>query len=219
MNALFPTGNVTFQKIEFDGAVSKNWEAKELNLTANVVCKKCNETWMSDIENNHAKPAMSDLILGNRVGEITKRRAYGMALFAFKTAVVTNRMLPKTDDFFWESERYAFRDSLSIPPIVAMWLVGIEPSDAGGFRSNNVYFPDQDTPDVTLNVCTFHVGQLGFQVVSAHKRSILSEIESIPTPPGLTALLSQDRTRPFLAQKNHSSRDCLSRLCEQMEQR
>jgi hypothetical protein len=188
MNALFPKGNVTFQKVEFDGSVSKSWPAKELNLKANVVCKKCNETWMSAIESDYAKPAMADLILGNRVGEITKRRAHGIALFAFKTAVVTNRMLPKTDDFFWQSERYAFRESLSIPRDVAMWLVGLEPSNSGGFRSNNIYFPNQDAPDLTLNVCTFRAGQLGFQVVSARKASILTKIESIPAPPGLTAL-------------------------------
>jgi len=186
MNALLPTGKITFEKIERDGSVSKRWPAKELNMTANVVCKNCNQTWMSAIEKRQAKPAMADLILGKRVGEITRRRAHGISVFAFKTAVVANRMLPETDDFFLQSERYAFRESLQIPDNVAMWLVGFGSTNAGGLRSMNIYFPNPNTPQLTLNVCTFRVGQLGFQVVPARNTSAPTKVESISMPPDST---------------------------------
>lgn len=189
MNALFPSAQVTFQKVEKGGSISKQWKsASGLNMTANVVCKKCNETWMSAIEANHAKPAMSDLILGKPTAEITSQQAHSISLFAFKTAVIANHMLPEGAEFFDVSQRYAFRESLSIPPKVGMYLLGFAPGNAGGFRSVNIYFPDKNAPKLTLNVCSFYVGQFGFQVVSA-KTITVTQIESVPTPKGLDPVL------------------------------
>jgi hypothetical protein len=188
MNALFPSGQVTFQKVEQDGSISKRWRSVSgLNMTANVVCKKCNETWMSAIEADHAKPAMSDLILGKPATEITPEQAHGISLFAFKTAVISNYSLPEDEEFFEISHRYAFRKSLSIPSKVGMWLLGFAPDSGGGIRSVNIYFPDKNSPKLTLNVCSFYVGQLGFQVVSL-KSNTVTQIESLPTPDNLTVL-------------------------------
>jgi hypothetical protein len=39
-----------------------------LDLTAKVVCEQCNNGWMNDLENNEAKPALTDMIrYGNPV--------------------------------------------------------------------------------------------------------------------------------------------------------
>jgi hypothetical protein len=163
MNQLFPgmTG-VTFRSMERDGTVIRDWPAAKLNMKTKVVCGPCNNGWMSALERDVAKPAMADLILGNRIGELSRKRARGLSLFAFKTAVIANRSLPESEFFFTQSERYTFRKSLSIPRDVAMWLVGMEPISGGGIGSFNVHF----RPDLTLNICSFWVGQLGFQVVS-----------------------------------------------------
>ena len=60
MNALFPPTKVTFAKIEANGSASRQWQMSGLNMKANVVSKSCNETWISNIETGHAKPAMSE---------------------------------------------------------------------------------------------------------------------------------------------------------------
>lgn len=185
MNSLFPSGEITCRRITQDGRAGNPWKAPELNFKANVVCAPCNNNWMSDIETQYAKPAMSDLIRGNQVGEITPKRARGIALFAFKTAVVTNHMLPESEEFFEIAQRYTFRESRHIPPTVAMWLFGCEANDAGAFGNNNVTFSENHHTALTLNVCTFTVGQFGFQVVSAKTNSV-PQVESIPTPSGLT---------------------------------
>jgi hypothetical protein len=156
-------------------------------MKAKVVCEVCNSTWMSDIENRHAKPAMSDLILGKQVPEITSNRAHSVSPFAFKTAVIANHMLPEEEEFFDISQRHAFRESLSIPPKVGMYLFGLRPDNAGGIRSVSIYFPDKDAPKLTLNICSFYVGQFGFQVVSA-KTLTVTQIESLSTPDNLTVL-------------------------------
>src|ERR1700693_2330476 len=67
MAKLFPSAAVNFSKIEKDGSVSKRWRMSGLDMAANVVCKTCNETWMSAVEVEYAKPAMADLILGKPV--------------------------------------------------------------------------------------------------------------------------------------------------------
>lgn len=184
MNKLFPNSSITHRKIAPDGTpLSKGWTASKINLKAKVVCRPCNNGWMSRLENDFAKPAMADLILGNRMSELSKRRARGLSLFAFKTAVIANRSLPESEWFFETSNRYIFRQSLTIQPNVAMFLVGMADSSHGVILSHNVSYPD-----LSLNVCSFCVGHLGFQVVSGKRVRIgARNFQSIPTPPDLVA--------------------------------
>jgi hypothetical protein len=187
MNQLFPgMAEVTFQNLKLDGTVVRQWRAQELNLKVKVVCDDCNSGWMSIMERDFAMPAMTDLILGNRIGALSRKRARGLSLFAFKTAVIANRSLPESEWFFSAAERYAFRKSFAILPRVKMFLVGIENFHGGRAGSHNVFFPDRDRPHLSLNVCSFSVGQLGFQVVSA-KGIGTQKVESLRTPPNLTA--------------------------------
>lgn len=181
MNALFPSGDFTFQRVSIDGApIGEPWRATELNLKTKVVCGDCNNGWMSSIESQYAKPAMSDLILGKRIGALSKKRATGLTLFAFKTAVIADSTLPEKDVFFSKSHRYAFRKSLTIPRGVTMWLFGIAPNTRGSLRTHSVHLGTE----YSLNVCSFAIGQLGFQVVSVRSTRPRRLLGS-PTP-GLT---------------------------------
>jgi hypothetical protein len=178
-----PEARVTFSKVELDDSVSKQWDMPGLDMKANVVCKVCNETWMSDIE-SAAKVAMTDLILGNPVAEITTEQAARIANFAFKTAIISDRMM--NGHFFDISVRYAFKKSLAIPSTVKMWLLGFQADTfQGSLRTRNIYFPSQSLTDLTLNVCTFFSGRFGFQVLAV-KTDIVGHVEPVPTPPGLT---------------------------------
>src|SRR5690348_360057 len=187
MNPLFPgKTEVTFQNLKLDGTVVRQWRAQELNLKLKVVCGACNSGWMSLMERDFAIPAMTDLILGNRIGALSKKRARGLSLFAFKTAVIANRSLPESEWFFSAPERYAFRKSFAIPSDVKMFLVGIENFKGGRVGSHNVFFSDRNRPNLSLNVCSFSVGQLGFQVISA-KAITPQKVESLPITSNLTA--------------------------------
>jgi hypothetical protein len=61
---LFPDLKVRFRQWSITDATHKVWDAP-MGLTAKVVCKVCNEGWMSDLESGHAKSAMKSLILSN----------------------------------------------------------------------------------------------------------------------------------------------------------
>jgi len=183
MNALFPPdGRVTLSQVDSDGSPIKKWLAPDINLKMNIICKTCNSGWMSKMENELAKPAMVDLILGNRIGSFSVKRAHGLSLFAFKTAVISNYSLPQSEWFFTDAERHAFRQSFRIPRDVSMYIFGMENVLGGQIRSFNV----KHKPNLSLNVCTFCIGQLGFQVVSAKGSIQPQKFESIPTESGLT---------------------------------
>jgi hypothetical protein len=66
----------------------KQFETDTMDWKAKVVCENCNNTWMSDIETEHAQPALTPLITGEMDIPIDLSRAHSMALFAFKTTVV-----------------------------------------------------------------------------------------------------------------------------------
>lgn len=183
MNDLFPPANtVHFAQVDIKGSPIRLWNMPGLDMKANVVCKPCNETWMSDIE-SAARVAMSDLILGRKVPEITANQAQAISMFCFKTAVITDRMMG--GEFFDISTRHSFRTSLSVPPSVMMWLFGMyDLLVSGGMRTRNIYFPDKSRPDLALNICSFYIGHFGFQVVSVISDTV-KNIESKPVPDGL----------------------------------
>ena len=104
MRGLFKSKKFRFYRRDPTGKVMKRWAAPGIDIKANVVCRKCNETWMSNIENKHAKPAMTDLILGKPV-EINQERANSIALFAFKTAILADQM--SSGEFFCKRHPWA----------------------------------------------------------------------------------------------------------------
>jgi hypothetical protein len=158
---------------------------------------------MSDIE-SAAKLAMSDLILGRTVQEIGKEQAQAISLYAFKTAVITDRMM--AGEFFDTSVRYSFRTSDCVPPNVLMWLFGMHDFRvSGGLRSRNIYFPDKTRTDLTLNVCSFFICHFGFQVVSVISDSV-KHFESKPAPKrAFYSFLPPNGSWHFLAQ-THAAR-------------
>jgi hypothetical protein len=136
-----------------------------LNWTVKVVCKKCNETWMSDIESK-VVPAMTPLILGKTGINITQSQADTISLFAFKTAVILDHIDRKRTPFFPRSVRHQFRTSHAIPVYVRMWLAGYGLFEEGHLRA--VY--DEGTMStghpVKFYALSFSVGHLAFQVTS-----------------------------------------------------
>jgi|SRR5215469_5082405 len=124
-------GKKKFSIKDEKGKVTSQWTSDQLDWKAKVVCEKCNNTWMSDIENNHAKPAMTDLIVGRVDIPIPQARARSIALFAFKTAVVFEHLRRGHEPFFNRSARHEFRTSLAIAPNVGMWMIGFLPSAKG----------------------------------------------------------------------------------------
>lgn len=93
---------------------------------------------MSDLENQHAKPSLSDLILGKRSVSINESRAKSISLFAFKSAVVFDHLMRNRKPFFENSARHEFRNSLTIPAGVGVFIAASALSGRG--EANTLYF-------------------------------------------------------------------------------
>jgi len=169
MNDLFP-GKKRFMRKNEKGEIIEQWSSESLNWKAKVVCKPCNQGWMSNIESQHAKPALTDLIR-DKVGlPISQSRATSLAIFAFKSAVVFDHIRRAEDPFFLRSIRHRFRECLAIPPTtVQMWMAGFLPIGKGevftSYHDGNL----SPTNRLKVYVCTYAVGHLVFQVV-AHRQ-------------------------------------------------
>jgi hypothetical protein len=163
MDKLIP-GRKTFKLTQEKGEIIFN--SRTLDWTAKVVCLGCNTTWMSAIENEHAKPVMTPLILGETGIKINQSQADSLARFAFKTAVVVDYISRDRQPFFSRFVRHGFKESHAIPASTGMWLSAFAFMGQGNVKS--VYhegsFPAKHRFQVYA--LTYCVGHLVFQVVS-----------------------------------------------------
>jgi hypothetical protein len=54
--------------------LQRTYKKRKLDEKFPVVCNECNHGWMSDLENRHAKPAIKDLILSDKLTKLTPER-------------------------------------------------------------------------------------------------------------------------------------------------
>ena len=165
MEALFP-GPKTY----LDIMRRRNWVSSHLNWKAKVVCITCNNGWMSEIEQVHAMPAMTDLIAGKLDIPIDQSRAYSIGLFAFKTAIILEHLnRTRSARFFPREARYRFKQTFTIPPNVTMWMAAYLPRGQG--RCFTAYHELPEPGSLELYVCTYAIGRFVFQVVAERQPS------------------------------------------------
>lgn len=148
--------------------VIKSWATGSIDLKANVVCKPCNEGWMSDIESQLAKPTMKDMIVKSYPRSLLPGGAHAIAIFAFKTAVIADHMRTSKEGlFFSTSVRRAFMKSRAIPPGVQVWLSSIQSgSEWYGFLRTQYLSTDKGRgKNFRWYVMTYAVGHLVIQTV------------------------------------------------------
>jgi hypothetical protein len=165
MKSLFP-GKKLFTRRNRAGQIISQTIQEEIDWTAKVVCEKCNNTWMSNIESQHAKPAMTALMIGKKNVPIPQASAHSIALFAFKTAVVLDHTQRKREPFFSRRVRYAFRQHLDIPRTLHMWMAGFASRTSVHFHTG--YYKGTLPPSNPLEmyICTCGIGHFVFQVVA-----------------------------------------------------
>jgi hypothetical protein len=167
----------------------KRFETDTMDWTAKVVCENCNNTWMSDIETQHAQPALTPLITGQMNIPIDRERAHSISLFAFKTAVIIDHQQRRdSGPFFSKRERYAFRLHHTIPGTVNMWFCGYKGHRGNGQFKSAYYKGEVPSSDpVLMYACTCAIGHFVFQVLAVKqignaRFSPLGGFESLGVP-------------------------------------
>jgi len=145
---------------------------RKLDVKFPVVCEACNNEWMSGLENDHAKPAIKDLILSDKFVKLSPQRLDSIAKFAFKTAVVADHFSLASDmPFFSTAARYTFRESLTIPGGVQMWIAAFKERGHGALRAVYHESPAKMANGFQLYALTFGAGYFLVQVVSCRWRA------------------------------------------------
>jgi hypothetical protein len=148
----------------------KLWKSKSLDQTAKVVCKACNEGWMSNLE-SESKATLSVMIRDGVQLSLLPRAVATFAAFAFKNAIIANYMNPHLEPFFTPAVRHHFKSSLEIPNGIQMWLAMF----SGTYAANGVFIGYTVAPNapkdspwhyVEFYVFTFVAGRLAFQVMA-----------------------------------------------------
>ena len=188
MNALLLDQRHIFRRQSADEPDVRMWEAKSVNIKAHVVCATCNNGWMSDLENKHAKPAMQELILSDSPVSLTPERIHSIVLFAFKTAIVCHRMQRKTSPYFpasvfTDSKLRRFASSLYLPMGIQVWLgcVAKNESRNGVLRMRYSKTPAGVPNGFKLYVCTFAFGRFIWQLTASEWTKARQRRSSLPT--------------------------------------
>ena len=145
-----------------------NWESSSFDITAKVVCATCNNGWMSQLENDEARPAMQDMILSDNPVSLSPKRVQSIARFAFKTAVILNHCDSHRNPFFTSFARRRFATTLEIPDGVQVWLAAFKGRSLGDSTLKSRYA--ESYPDAMnrfeMFTLTFSVGYLVFQLLA-----------------------------------------------------
>jgi hypothetical protein len=112
-----------YKNERIDGEAKTTWTTTRLDQTANVVCKTCNETWMSDLEQK-AKSLLTDVIVNGKQTTFGVEGMMFLAAYAFKNAVIANyqtlRLVP--EPISTRAQRERFSESLTLPSDIRIWI-------------------------------------------------------------------------------------------------
>ena len=133
-----------------------------------TVCEKCNNGWMSDVVNLHAKPCIEQMILSDAPVQLTPSCILSISIFAFLKAVIGDHLSQDRQRFFSMTVRSTFRRSLSLPPNMQDWLgcIGAVDPHHAIFRMKYAYTRPNVKPSMEIYTFTWGVGRLAIQLAS-----------------------------------------------------
>jgi hypothetical protein len=141
-------------------------DADSLNEKLPVVCRQCNNGWMS-VLSLKVKDRFERAILDAEPFSLGPRDAAILAAFTFMKAVVTNHLT--IQPFFTRAVRRQFKDSLAIPPVTQMWVAVFHGESFMSTRSNfGVNGTKQLGPlfNIEFGSFTYVVGHLVLQLLA-----------------------------------------------------
>ena len=109
------------ERIPATGELLK-YPTKKIKVVAKVVCERCNNTWMSRLEDEHLKPAIENLLFSENRTTLTAKEIVAISAFAFKTLILANHKDLTSAPFFPRVQRFRFRRELRIPDGVQIWM-------------------------------------------------------------------------------------------------
>src|SRR5581483_7648748 len=101
---------------------TRRWSPRRLDRTLAAVCRRCNNEWLSDFENNHAKRVVLPLILGGESRKLGVDEQVVLAAWTYKLSVLLDCAVGHGYDIITARNRRVFRDTLEPQGNTSIWL-------------------------------------------------------------------------------------------------
>ena len=110
------------------GATS--WHAAGFDHQVRQVCKKCNQTWMSDLQGK-SKDLVTELILDRRTSSLSTTEQIRLSTWLYKTGVMIALAYPEDSRFVLPQDYRYFYDHRKPPDGTSVWIAALlfEPGD------------------------------------------------------------------------------------------
>ena len=164
------------------------WRAVRPGLKVKVVCARCNNGWMSELE-NRVKPIVETLCREESAA-LSAADQETLAVWSVKTAMVFEAFRLGRPPFFAQSERHLVRETLRPAPNTSVWAAKcVESPGAFCAASDLGGVVEDSTEGVRAYVTTMGFGPLALQVVGTR----------LPTtiPPSVMSVTADLRPGPW----------------------
>jgi hypothetical protein len=117
-----PNQRFTFNERVVERNEFVRYQGRKVKIKAKVVCTRCNNEWMNDLE-GRLKTAMGHVLFSESPATLTTKDLTTISEFAFKTLILANhKSLTTVTPFFPYSVRRDFRLHLHIPDGIQVWM-------------------------------------------------------------------------------------------------
>lgn len=160
----------------------RQYDAATLKEKLEVVCANCNHGWMSNLT-DRVKRAYSEQIINGTPLTLAADDAALLGAYTFMKAVVADHATPKDDRFFSQEGRERFRETLSIPPSVRMWIAAYQGAQRfGGKCVNAILVPNEPSvlDGIEYYVFSYVVAHLVLQLHAVRWKDGRSAFASVP---------------------------------------
>jgi hypothetical protein len=171
MNDLFPGEKLfTMQLNDFknpENSIKREWPGNKFKWQEPVICKKCNNEWMSRIENGPVKSLLINLIFGKEYVPMDATKAQHLAIFIFLKSAILANLTDSCSTVFSREELFLFRETRSIPSNVTMFLSGFAPLGFGFAEALD--YGRVGIDKVNFVVCHYGLGHFMTQLVAVKR--------------------------------------------------
>ncbi len=151
--------------LERDGRPLARWKTSRHAWRLGVVCARCNNGWMSNLE-GEAKPVVERL-LADVPASLSQNDQAALGAWSVKTAMVFEGFRRAPTIFYTDQERASLRLSRELPLLTAVWLAKCV--DMPGIYANasgHSQTPDHSPRKPRLYVTTMGFGHVALQVAT-----------------------------------------------------
>lgn len=170
-------GSDHFIHIRSTDTESKAFKSSILDFTANILCARCNNVWLSMFENDKVKPLAAPLILCEPVEIVRPDDQWTLATWAYKMALLLEVAMPQKErsaEFFTSDERKQFHSTTLPNERVRVFIAKYKYDNHPAHAHQHQYKLTRrdDGAAFLLRITTITAGCLGLQVISV--RSVVN---------------------------------------------